>query len=579
MTSRQNNLGQDDPFSQLTGPGAPFEMKTVEVQGHPCRIFCNGPQSLSDVYRTAAAHARLTFTVIDGHAMSYAQAFGKAAALGQFLIEKIGTPPMQGKRVAIVMSNRPEWMIAFIAVTAIGATAVLVNSRGTQADIVAALEQTDSLIAIADQRRAQLLAEGDIPCPLIVVGSGEAVSAAPPGSFCFSAATQGWEQATLEPVALQADDEALVMFTSGTTGRPKAALFTHRSVLTGLMHIQLSGAWVYPHILKHRGADAFGGTEGRQSAALLAFPLFHVSGCYAVFLASLLRGGKVVILPKWDAGAALTLIEQEQIASFSGAPAMYWDMLRQDLTGRRLDSLLSVGAGGQAFAPSLYTSITTGFPRAVLGVGYGMTECSGTVCTIAGAELDSHMSASGKVFPSVDVRIVDEQDVDVPLGEAGEILLRGAMVMREYCKQPEATAEVLQDGWLRTGDIGRLDAEGYLHLVDRKKYIVISGGENISCNEVEAAVMEHRSVAQTAAFGVPDERLGETVVVAVVLLEGQALSEDALKRHIGERLAAYKVPQRVVFLDSLPVNATEKVMRHELRRQFLAQLEVATDAV
>lgn len=570
MTSSQQHSGFDDPNSRLSAPGAPFEMRTVEVDGHPCRVFCNGPQSLSEVYRSAAAHAGLTLTVMDGLTTSYAEAFAKAAALGQFLSASVGTPNLQGQRIAIVMSNRPEWLIGFMAITAMGGTAVLVNSRGTPAELAAALEQTDSVFALADERRAQLLDESGSRCPLIVVSPGESAG----GHTGFEAAVRGWEHATLNPVAVAADDEALIMFTSGTTGKSKAALFTQRGVMTGLMHIQLSGAWVAPHIVQRRGSDAFSG--GGQSASLLAFPLFHVSGCYAVFLAGLMRGARVVILPKWDAAAALALIEQERIGSFSGAPAMYWDMLRLDSGGRRLDSLLSVGAGGQAFAPALYTAIGKAFPRAVLGVGYGMTECSGTVCTIAGAELDRHVTASGRVFPSVDVRVVDEQDLDVAPGETGEVLLRGAMVMREYCKDPEATAQVLHNGWLRTGDIGRVDAEGYLHVVDRKKYIVISGGENISCNEVEAAVMEHSGVAQTAAFGVPDERLGEQMVVAVVVLDGQVLTEGDLKRHLGERLAAYKVPQRVVFLDSLPVNATEKVMRHELRRQFLAQATVHT---
>ncbi|GAB3626404.1 fatty acid--CoA ligase [Pandoraea terrae] len=579
MTSTEYHAGFDDAISVLTAPGAPFEMRTVEVQGHPCRVFCNGPQNLCDIYRLASTHAQRTLTVIDDQLMSYAEVFGKAAALGQFLTEKIGKPNVHGNRIAIVMSNRPEWMISFIAVTAIGATAVLVNSRGTMAEVEAALDETDSVMVIADERRAHLLAAGDKSCPMIVVSNGETDSTARLGNFSFTEVTHGWARATLEPVSVQPDDEAIVMFTSGTTGKSKAALFSHRSVLTGLAHIQLSGALVRPHIVALRGVDAFGAAEAHQPASLLAFPLFRVSGCYAVFLTSLMRGGKIVILPKWDAAVALTLIAQEHIASFSGAPAMYWDMLRLDRSGRRFNSLLSVGVGGQALAPALYKEIATAFPLAVLGVGYGMTECGGTVCAIAGEELDSHVTASGRVFPSVDIRIVNEEDVEVPLGEPGEILVRGAMLMREYCKQAHATAEVLQEGWLRTGDIGRLDAEGYLHVVDRKKYIVISGGENISCNEVEAAVMEHGCVAQTAAFGVPDDRLGEQIVVAVVLIEGKALSEHALKQHLGERLAAYKVPRRVVFLASLPVNSTQKVMRHELRRQILAQVDGATGTV
>lgn len=577
------NIGTHMDFNgamnALTAPGAPFEMRTVDVEGHPCRVFCNGPQNLSDVYQIAAAHAQLTLTILDDKHVSYAEVLGKAAALARFLTQNIGGPDIRGKRIAIVMSNRPEWMISFIAVTASGATAVLVNSRGTSAEVAAALDETDSVIVIADERRAHLVVGDARSQPVIVVSDAETGSAARPGWFGFAEATQGWERANLEPVAVQPDDEAIIMFTSGTTGKSKAALFSHRGVLMGLMHIQLSGALVGPHIVARRGNDAFGGAAAKQPASLLAFPLFHVSGCYAVFLVTLIRGGKIVILPKWDAAAALTLIEREQIASFAGAPAMYWDMLRLDRSRWSSKSLLSVGAGGQAFAPTLYRDIATAFPLAVLGVGYGMTECSGTVCTIAGEDLDRHDTASGRVFPSVDVRIVDEEGVEVPIGKRGEILMRGAMLMREYCKQAQATAEVLQDGWLRTGDIGLVDAEGYLHVVDRKKNIVISGGENISCNEVEAAVMEHGSVAQAAAFSAPDERLGEQIVVAVVLLEGKALSEEALKTHMGERLAAYKVPRCVMFLDSLPRNATEKVVRHELLRQFLRQVDGTTGAV
>lgn len=579
MTHRETDTGFNAAINALTAPGAPFEMHTVDVEGQPCRVFCNGPQSLSDVYRLAAAHGPRTFTVLNGQSMSYAEAFGRAAALGQFLTQHLGGPGIRGQRVAIVMSNRPEWMIAFIAVTAVGATAVLVNSRGTAAEITAALEDTDSVLLIADTRRAQLIAEEAGARPMIVVSDDATQTSTSSGRFCFARVTQGWERATLEPLAVQPEDEALVMFTSGTTGKSKAALFSQRAVLAGLMHIQLSGALVGPHILARRGAQALAGAAAHPPAALLAFPLFHVSGCYAVFLSSLMRGGKIVILPKWDGAAALTLIEQEHIASFSGAPAMYWDMLRQDRSARSFHSLLSVGAGGQAFAPALYKDITTAFPLAVLGVGYGMTECGGTVCTIAGEELERHVTASGRVFPSVDIKVVDEDESEVPVGAQGEVLMRGAMLMREYCKQPQATLDVLQDGWLRTGDIGRVDAQGYLHLVDRKKNIVISGGENISCHEVEAAVMEHASVAETAAFSVPDERLGEQVILAVVLLEGKVLSPEVLQAHLGERLAAYKVPRRVVFLDALPRNATEKVVRHKLREHFLTQVAGALGVI
>lgn len=558
----------------LTAPGAPFEMRTVDVQGHPCRVFCNGPQNLGDVYRIAATYAERTMIVCDGRHMSYAEILGKAAALGQFLKRNARGQDMRGQRMAIVMSNRPEWMISFIAVTAIGATAVLVNSRGTSTEISESLDETLTTVVIADARRAQLIVNGDRDGSrlMIVVRDTETRSAVRDGCFEFSDATLDWEGASLEPLAMQPDDEAIIMFTSGTTGRSKAALFTQRAVLTGLMHIQLAGALIGPHIVARRGAKAFGEGSAQQSASLLAFPLFHVSGCYAVFLASLLRGAKIVLLKKWDAATALELIEQEQVAAFAGAPAMYWDMLRLDRNGDKLKSLLSVGAGGQVFPPKLLQDIAMAFPYAVLGIGYGMTECGGTVCAVAGEDLGSRLTASGRVFPSVDIKIVDELDVEVPIGETGEILISGAMLMREYCQREEATAEVMRGGWLKSGDIGHLDTEGYLHVVDRKKNIVISGGENISCSEVECALIEHASVGDAAAFSVPDDRLGEKLVIAVVLREGAQVSEQSLKTHLGATLAAYKIPQCFVFSEGLPRNASGKVLRHELRRQLLAQV-------
>ena len=572
MTNMQSSTGSDDFMHALTAPGAPFEMRTVDVHGHPCRVFCNGPQNLGDVYRIAATYAERTMIVCDGRHMSYAEILGKAAALGQFLKRNARGQDMRGQRMAIVMSNRPEWMISFIAVTAMGATAVLVNSRGTATEISESLDDTFTTVVIADERRAQLMGDGDGSRSMIVVRDTESGSATRDGWVEFSDATQGWEKTTLEPPVMQLDDEAIVMFTSGTTGRSKAALFTQRAVLTGLMHIQLAGALISPHIVARRGAKAFGESSAQQSASLLAFPLFHVSGCYAVFLASLLRGAKIVLLTKWDAATALELIEQEQVAAFAGAPAMYWDMLRLDRNGDKLKSLLSVGAGGQVFPPKLLQDIAMAFPYAVLGIGYGMTECGGTVCAVAGEDLGSRLTASGRVFPSVDIKIVDELDVEVPIGETGEILISGAMLMREYCQREEATAEVMRGGWLRSGDIGRLDAEGYLHVVDRKKNIVISGGENISCSEVECALIEHASVEDAAAFSVPDDRLGEKLVIAVVLREGAQVSEQSLKTHLGARLAAYKIPQCFVFSEGLPRNASGKVLRHELRRQLLAQV-------
>lgn len=548
----------DAAVNALSAAGAAFELRTISIAGSPCRIFPNGPQTLADIYRVIGAYDARTLCVHPAARLTYAEVRGQAAALANHLSNDFGVA--RGARVAIAMHNRPEWLVSFIAITALGATAVLVNSRGTAAEIGAALGEADVTVVIADAERAQAIANAGRVLPLLVADTAP-----------FAAAVAGWRDAVLAPVDTGSEDAAVVMFTSGTTGGSKAVLLSQRAVLTGLMNIQYSMAVVGARIAARHGGAGLAALAGRQPSALLAVPLFHTSGCYSVFLSNLLRGGKVVMLPKWNAVQALDLIEREQVMAFSGAPTMLWDVLRADRSGRDLSSLLSVGVGGQALQPQLLREIVAAFPQAVLGGGYGMTESSGSVCLIAGAELLQRPTSSGRVLATADIKLVDDADVEVGPGEVGEICLRGAMLMDGYCNRPDDTAAVLRDGWLHTGDLGRIDAEDYLHVIDRKKDIVISGGENIACTEVEGAVMEHPAVAEAAAFGVADERLGEILVVAAVLAPGHTLDAQALKDHVAERLAIYKVPRAVLECAELPRNALGKVNRNVLRRDFLAR--------
>lgn len=547
--------------AQLTAAGAPFELTEIERDGQRCRVFRRAPATLGDLYLAADRFAGQTFTVFNEQRLTYAEGLAQAGALAASLA-RLGIG--QGSRVALVMHNRPEWMIAFIAVTALGASAVLVNSRGTAPELAAALTDTGCALAITDTSRARLIAERQPALPQIVVEDGE-LSA---GWTAFEEAIAGWRSARLQPAAVAPDDEAVIMFTSGTTGGAKGVLLSHRGVLNGLMNIQYSMAVIGARLAARYGAEAMAAAAARQPSSLLVFPLFHSSGCYSVFLSNFMRGGKVVVLQKWNAEAALDLIEREQIGAFSGSPTMVWDMLRLDRSSRNLDALVSVGVGGQALSPQLMREITAAFPRAMLGAGYGMTETNGSVCMVAGDELLERPTTSGRVLPTAELKIVDAEGNELPTGEVGEIWMRGAMLMSGYCNHPEATAKALQGGWMHSGDMGRLDEDGFLHVVDRIKDIVIAGGENISCTEVENAAVEHPAVAEAAAFGLADERLGERLVLAVVPAAGATVDEEALKRHIGERLAIYKVPRQIVCCASLPRNAMTKVNRAELRRQL-----------
>jgi acyl-CoA synthetase (AMP-forming)/AMP-acid ligase II len=362
------------------------------------------------------------------------------------------------------------------------------------------------------------------------------------------------------------------MFTSGTTGGAKGALLSHRNVLTGLMNIQYSMAVVGTQVAARYGIDLATLSAMRPPAALLVFPLFHSSGCYSVLLSNVLGGGKIVILPKWNAEHALDLIERERIAGFAGSPTMWWDMLQIDRTKRDTNSIFSVGVGGQALHKKLLEEVAAAFPQAMVGVGYGMTETNGTICQLVGPALLERPSASGRILPTAEVKIVRDDGSEAACDEIGEVWVRGAMVMQGYCGNPKATADALQrDGWLRTGDMARIDGEGYLYIVDRKKHIVISGGENISCTEVEATALEFPGVSHAAAMGIADARLGEKLVLAMVA--SSSVDDDALKKHIGERLAIYKVPRQIVRLEALPYNALGKVNRAALLPQVTALVE------
>lgn len=548
--------------AQLQAPGAPFEIEEIRLNGNACKVFRRAPTTLLQVLAAAQQFSDREFIVYEGLRLTYAETFARAAALAAAIGEQIEA--RKGSRIAIVMHNRPEWIISFIAILSRGATAVLVNSRGTAGELLAALDVSDAELVIADEGRALLLA--DQRRPLIVV-PGDDPSRWQPRWHSFAAATAAWPDSTLTLAAVAPEDEAIVMFTSGTTGGAKGALLDHRSVATGLMNIQYSMAVVGTQVAARYGVDLATLSAMRPPAALLVFPLFHSSGCYSVLLSNMLSGGKIVILPKWNAERALDLIESERIAGFAGSPTMWWDMLQIDRGRRDTNSIFSVGIGGQALHKKLLEEVAAAFPQAMVGVGYGMTETNGTLCQLVGPALLERPSASGRILPTAEVRIMRDEQTEAAVDEPGEVWVRGAMVMRGYCGNPQATAAALRpDGWLRTGDIARIDGDGYLYIVDRKKHIVISGGENISCTEVEAAALEFPGVAHAAAMGVADERLGEKLVLAIVA--APAVDDEALKQFIGSKLAIYKVPRRIVRLDALPYNALGKVNRALLAQQL-----------
>lgn len=565
-------IAAGEVVSRLTAPGAPFEIETVDVKGVPCRVFRTYPRTLAQLYRLADRHADRVLAVEGNRQTTFREAFQRAGRLARGLETHFGVT--RGQRVAIAMQNSTEWMLAFMAVTSLGAVAVLVDSRGAPIELERAILEADCSLVIADDARVRRLDEapGDgWRLPRIVYSDdGSLIREGKDRSLVSLLA--GWQDVTaLECAAVGWEQPALMMFTSGSTGSPKGAVLTHRSVMVGLSGSAFAAAVSGAKFAARLGPEAARKLAALQPASLLVPPLFHVSGCHNVFLSALAGGGKLVVMPRWNPGEVLQLIARERIQQIACVPTMLWDLLRHPDFGRHdLSSLAVIGAGGAQFPANLLREAKRSFPNAVFAVGYGLTETNGSIATASGDEFAARPDAVGTISPLADVEIVGGNGRNVAQGERGEIVVRGAMLMEGYFGQVAGQAVTLRDGWLHTGDIGQFDDQQRLYIVDRRKHMIISGGENIYCAEVESALSEHASVREVVALGVPDSRLGEKVVVVIVPQPGCSPDPSELQAHAALRLAAYKLPREFHFRDQvLPRTHTDKIDRVGIAREIL----------
>jgi len=369
-------------------------------------------------------------------------------------------------------------------------------------------------------------------------------------------------------VEIGPDDNMTILYTSGTTGRPKGAVSTHRAVVHALFCFAARaavGAVVEPP------APAEGEPEA-QTVFMLCVPLFHVTGLVPVMMGSFVSGAKLVMTHRWDPDRALELIEEHNVTNFVGVPTMSWDLLEApSFATRDTSSLVSVGGGGAPMPPELVQRIEDNFPNGRPGLGYGMTETNAYGPQNSGQAFVDNPTSTGRVIPAMQVRVTDPDGNELPVGETGEIWFSGPSLISEYWNRPEATAETIVDGWLRSGDIGRIDADGFVYVSDRAKDMVLRGGENIYCIEVEAAIYEHPGVYEAAVYGVPHERLGEELACHVMAKPGEAIDAGELQRFLGERLAKFKVPTIVTVVEeSLPRNASGKILKRDLRDAIVA---------
>jgi long-chain acyl-CoA synthetase len=376
----------------------------------------------------------------------------------------------------------------------------------------------------------------------------------------------------LPDVTVDPDDDACIFYTSGTTGFPKGAQLTHRGCVSNLLNMQFAGASTALAMQQATGTEP--PATPPIPITLVTTPLFHVTanncGAYAITAG----GGTMVLMYRWEAGEALRLIEKERVTAMSGVPVMARELINHpDFAKTDTSSVLSLGGGGAQIPPDLVHKIDAAAATARPNTGYGMTETCGIITSVSGDFFVDKPDSAGPYMPNFEAKCVDDDGNTVPQGEVGELWVRGSSVIKGYINRPDATAASITDGWLHTGDVARIDENGFIFIVDRKKDMVLRGGENIYCTEVEAVIYRHPAIAECCVFGVPDDRLGEEVGVAVVLKSGEVLSEEALRAHCSGIMAKHKVPRYIWFMNEpLPRNASGKFLKRELRDQLSPKL-------
>ncbi|TNC08616.1 acyl--CoA ligase [Methylobacterium terricola] len=555
--------------ARLTAPGAPFAIAEIPIRGVPTRIWANAPLTLRDIVVAGRAHGNKTFLVYEDDRASF-EAFSRATlALAENLIRG-GVRP--GDRVAIAMRNLPEWPVAFFAAILAGAIATPLNAWWTGPELDHGFTDSGASVAIVDEERWARIAErrGGYPALARVL---IARAPAAPGTESLTdligpvAAWGDLPEGTLPEVAIGPEDVATLFYTSGTTGRSKGAIGTHRAGASNVMAHPFSAARAFlrrgePVPVPYPGAP--------QKVALLSIPLFHVTGCFATLVTNLYRGGCLVMMRRWDLARALALIERERCTSAGGVPTIAFQLLDGMAAGTHdLSSLETISYGGAPAPAELVRRLRAVFPKAQPATGWGMTETTATFTHHQAEDYVHRPDSCGPPLPVGEAKAVDPEGNALPAGEVGELWVKGPVVVAGYWNRPDADAEVFREGWLRTGDLARIDDEGFITIVDRAKDMLIRGGENIYCAEVESVLHEHPAVVDAAVVGLPHPTLGEEPGAVVAIARGAETSEEALRAFVADRLAAFKVPVRILLHEEiLPRNPNGKILKSALKTLF-----------
>ena len=576
-----------DANAALTATGQLFEMEELTIRGVPTRTWKNAPASLRAVMDMSLAHGDAVFLVYEDERTTFAEHYRIACTLAHRLRTAFGIE--QGDRVAIIMRNLPEWIMAFWAATLAGAIVVPLNAWWSGEELRYGLEDSGSKVAFVDTERAErvrpflgglstlgamIVADEhrtERKAPLAVYEPPGGAAPVPEWPFPLAVGTVD-DAATPPDLTIDPEDDATIFYTSGTTGRPKGAVGTHRNICTNLMSL---------FFINTRGATRFGrpalettGEDKAQAAFLLSVPLFHATGCHSVMVSNLAAGGKIVMMHHFDPERALQLIERERIGTFGGVPAMVMQVLDSpNFSSFDTSSIRGVSYGGAPAPPDLVRRIREAWPVGQPSNGYGLTETSSVTTSNSGVDYVRKPDSVGVPVAVCDVRVVGPGGVDVPVGEIGELWIQGPNVVVGYWGKDEATAESFGDRWFKSGDLAKVDDEGFVYIVDRAKDMVVRGGENIYSVEVEAVLFEHPDVADVGVIGIPHRELGEEVGAVVVLRPDATTTALELQQHVAARLASFKVPAHIYLREGpMPRSPAGKLLKREIREDVVGTL-------
>lgn len=548
----------------VCAPGTMFEITETEIRGSQTPIFALAPPNMRHVFAIAAARED-EFIVFEDERWTMPQVLGLAGQIGHALTETWGV--QKGDRVAIASRNYPEWIAAFVGIVSVGAVAVPLNAWWQTDELEFAIADSGSTLVFCDEERLGRVLAGSVPEGVRLVAWRSGDAELPAGVEDMTAALV--DGATMPEIEIDPEDNLSILYTSGTTGRPKGAVSTHRAVINALL--AFAARATVGAVMDGIDPTAAPDPDEPTTAFMLCVPLFHVTGLVPVMMGSFVSGARLIMTHRWDPDRALELIEREQVTNFVGVPTMSWDLLEAETFDQRdTSSLKSVGGGGAPMPPELVQRIEDNFSQGRPGLGYGMTETNAYGPQNAGDMFVENPTSTGKCVPVMKIRVTDVEGNELAEGETGEIWFKSPTLISEYWNRPEATAETIVDGWLRSGDIGHVE-DGFVYVSDRAKDMVLRGGENIYCNEVEAAIYEHPAVYEAAVYGVPHERLGEELACHIMTKPGSSIDAGELQQFLGERLAKFKVPTIVtVVQESLPRNASGKILKRALRDEMSA---------